>query len=214
MGKTEKTVVIREVVFLDEDLWKQIKMEEFDKEKKSQDALNITSYPICLLEKNGEFREIDLLSYKRQNNIYFNVTNAPEDIKKQIEEKYNVKIREISIKPEQKAHTMTLLPPTADCYKGNILSKEDRKQLGSEYVLVENRENGYKISKCIMFNGYREEIADQVFLSVNLSDLSGELLEKVIGSIETFIPNKNGYYDYIPQNEDTKEADKTMKSTF
>ena len=31
MGKTEKTVVIREVVFLDEDLWKQIKMEKESK---------------------------------------------------------------------------------------------------------------------------------------------------------------------------------------
>lgn len=210
MEKEAKTVVIREVVFLDENLWKQIKMEEFDKDKKSNDPLNITSYPICSLGRDGEFKEIDLLSYRRQNNIYFDVTNATDEIKRQLEEAYKVEIREISVKPAQKARTMTLLPATAECYNNGALTREDKKQLGSEYVLLENRENGFKISKCIMFNGYIDEIDGQIFLSVNLSSLSPELRDKIIGSIETFVPNKHGYYDWVNQNEDVKEVDKSL----
>ena len=210
MEKEKKTVVMRDVVRLDEDLWKQIKMEEFDRDKKSTDPLNITSYPICLLGKDGKLKEIDLVSYKRQNNLYFDLTSTPIETKRQISEKYGVIINEISVTPEPKLRTMSLLYPTTECLNDGSVTKEEKKQLGSEYVLVENRENGYKISKCILFNGHSEEIADKVYLSVNLSGLKPELLDKIIGSIETFIPNEYGYYDYVPQNEDTKEADKTL----
>ena len=210
MEKEKKTVVLRDVVFLDQNLWKQIKMEEFDRDKRSTDPLNITSYPICILGSDGKLEEIDFISYKRQNNLCFDITSASLEIKRQIAERYGVSIAEISVEPEEKKRTVTLLHSTAPCLSDSSLNKEEKKQLGSEYVLVENRENGYKISKCILFNGYGEEIADKVYLSINLPGLSAELQDKIMDSVEMFIPNEYGYYDYVPQNEDTKEVDKTI----
>lgn len=210
MEKENKTVVMRDLVFLDENLWKKVKMEEFDKEKKSTNPSKLTSYPICSLNKDGKLKEIDLLTYRRQNNLYFDVTHAPIEIKRELSEKYGIKICEMAVVPEQKMRTLSLIHPTSECFNKGCLTKEEKKALGSEYVLVESRENGFKISKCILFNGYGEEIADKVYLSVNLSSLTPKLLDKVISSIETFIPNEYGYYDYISQNEDTKQADKIL----
>ena len=210
------TVIFREVIYLDTNLWKKIKYEIMAKnDGKRLNNMDITSYPLYERKPNGQVVPNELISRKSNPILYFDVTTAPEMIKRDLEIKYGVNIIELPVTKRKVRNYCALLPVFSKSYSGitpegkaadisETLTLEEKSEIGRDFVLVENKDNGLKISSCII-SPRGEHIPDNVYLRVDFSTINRTIEDKIMNDLIHVVINKNGLYSVIDVSEETKK---------
>lgn len=204
MDNNKNYIIFKDVIYLDGDLWRYIKEELLLKEKNlCGNGISLTSYPIYQKKPNGEMVPNGFLSKKPSAVYFFDVTEANDETKEQIKTKYDVEIHELPVPTRKVSQYMALLPVTSNIYAKGVLTQEEMNALGHEYMLVENRGESYKVTKCIL-SRLQIRLNHEVYLKIDFSRLSNELENKVLPEVCHLVINENGYYDEINVEEDVK----------
>lgn len=198
----DKTVELKDVVYLDKNLWSKIKYELLALEKgENIEGVNLSTFPLYERKPNGTIALNNLITKRPNTILFYDVSDASTLEKEEISKKYDTSIYELPVPIKKVSAYMALLPVLSSEYKS--LTADELKMLGSDYRIIEYREGGLKVSKCII-SPRGESIPDNLYLKVDFSKMSRELEDKILPILVHVGLNEYGYYNVLDTTIDVK----------
>ena len=170
----------------------------------------LDAYPIYEILPDNVVKE-NAGTKRRENVLVYNVTDASDEFKQEhadvIHELEVKDIKTIRVQrqaknkgPERSGKIVTIFPVAGNIY--STLTKSEANALGSEYFKLVNTPEGINLVPVLSLkNGEQVEL----YLKVNATNMSPELLEKIAPEVQELASKENGLYEVKGDIRTTKE---------